>query len=126
MSKKLALIVEDSIVMRNMISHTLCEIGFDIIQAESGYAALRKIHNQKFDLVVTDIFMEEMDGIELISHLRKKANFIHVPIITLTGENNSTTKEHALSEGANYWLSKPFNPELFINTVNKICKNDRD
>ncbi len=121
MSKRSALVVDDSFTMRNMVSLALKEENFDVTLAGDGVEALKVSNGKKFDVIVTDINMPNMDGLELIKNLRDKEDFKFTPILVLTTEGGDDKKKEGKKLGATGWIVKPFNPEVLIATINKVC-----
>ncbi|MDX1949190.1 MAG: response regulator [Rickettsiales bacterium] len=121
MSKRSALVVDDSFTMRNMVSLALKEEDFDVTLAGDGVEALNVSKGKKFDVIVTDINMPNMDGLELIKNLREKDEFKFTPILVLTTEGGDDKKKEGKKLGATGWIVKPFNPEVLIATINKVC-----
>lgn len=119
MAKK-ALVVDDSVTMRKMVTMSLEQNGFEVVSAENGVDALNKA-NSPIDVMVVDINMPEMDGITLIRKLREKPTYAKTPILVLTTEGGEDTKQAGREAGANGWLVKPFNPEVLIKAINKVC-----
>jgi two-component system chemotaxis response regulator CheY len=118
---KMALVVDDSPTMRQMVSFTLTNAGFTVIEAEHGKDAVAKVSGgSKVDLVVTDLNMPEMDGIALIKELRKMACFKFTPILMLTTESAEEKKKDGKDAGATGWIVKPFNPELMLKVIAKV------
>lgn len=118
---KTALVVDDSITMRQMVSFTLTNAGFTVIEAEHGKDAVAKVSSaSKVDLVVTDLNMPEMDGIALIRELRRMAAFKFTPILMLTTESAEEKKRAGKDAGATGWIVKPFNPELMLKVIAKV------
>ena len=93
------LIVDDSSSMRNMIDFTLCENGFDCIKAENGKLGCDLLGN-KFKLIITDLYMPEMNGIEFIKNIRSTGSNKYTPIIMLTTESEENKKNEGISAGA--------------------------
>lgn len=118
---KSVLTVDDSKTMREMVSFTLSGAGFAVAEAEDGQQGLAKAAGQAFDLVITDLNMPNMNGIELIRNLRTKAEYKHTPILMLTTESDDSKKSEGKAAGATGWIVKPFNPEKLIQVVNKVC-----
>lgn len=118
---KNALIVDDSYTMRNMVSLTLKDANFNVKTAEDGVDALKVVDTDAFDVVITDINMPNMDGIELIRRLRKQPKFKYTPILVLTTEGGDEMKKAGKEAGATGWIVKPFNPETLMGAVNKVC-----
>ena len=118
---KTALIVDDSPTMRQMVAFTLTNAGYTVIEAQDGKDAVNKVSGgAKMDIVVTDLNMPEMDGIELIKELRKLASFKFTPILMLTTESAVEKKVAGKEAGATGWIVKPFNPELLLKTIAKV------
>ncbi|MCS6897000.1 MAG: response regulator [Nitrospira sp.] len=117
---KTALVVDDSPTMRRMVSFTLVNAGFTVIEAEHGKDAMQKIVGKRMDLVVTDLNMPEMDGITLIKELRKTADFKYTPILMLTTESAVEKKMAGKEAGATGWIVKPFNPDVLLRTIAKV------
>ena len=120
MDKK-ALTVDDSKTMRDMVTFTLKNAGFDVIEAEDGKDALGKLDGHNVDLVITDLNMPNMNGLELIKALRSDPKFKFTPILMLTTESDDSKKGEGKAAGATGWIVKPFNPEKLVQVVNKVC-----
>ena len=105
------LAVDDSSSMRQMVSFTLKSDGHDVTEAEDGLVALNIAKSKIFDLVLTDVNMPNMDGITLISELRKIPSFKGTPLLMLTTESAGDKKQAGKDAGATGWIVKPFNPE---------------
>lgn len=115
-----ALVVDDSKSIREMVSMTLKESGFQVTEAENGQMAIEKATGKAFDLVVTDINMPVMDGISFIRELRGKPNYGFTPILILTTESQADKKKEGRAAGATGWIVKPFNPEQLLKVVGKV------
>ncbi len=114
------LIVDDSASMRNMVTTTLQTAGHQVTDAADGVIALGSAKGKKFDAVVTDLNMPNMDGIELIKQLRSLPNYKYTPILLLTTESSADKKASGKSAGATGWLVKPFNPEKLLATIDRV------
>ena len=121
MANKKALIVDDSATMRNMIKAVMTEMGFDIVTAQDGAKAVKSAGTDKFDIVVTDINMPNMDGIELIRVLRDTDSMKFTPILVITTEGGDNVKKAGKEAGASGWIVKPFNPDTVKRAVTKLC-----
>ncbi len=113
------LAVDDSSSMRQMVSFLLKSDGHDVIEAEDGLAALNIAKGKGFDLVLTDENMPNMDGITLISELRKLPSFKGTPLLMLTTESAATKKQAGKDAGATGWIVKPFNPEQLLAVIKR-------
>lgn len=118
MAKILA--VDDSASMRQMVVFTLKGAGHEVIEAVDGVDALAKSKGKKFDLVISDVNMPNMDGITLIAELRKNADFKFIPMLMLTTESSTDKKQQGKAAGATGWIVKPFNPEQLLATIGKV------
>jgi len=120
MALKRALIVDDSRSMRQMVSFTLKEAGFEVVEAEHGQDALEKLRGQKLGVIVTDLNMPVMDGISFIRKARGTAEARFLPILILTTESQQEKKIEAKAAGATGWIVKPFEPAKLIQTIQKV------
>ncbi len=116
------LIVDDSASMRQLLSFTVKDVGYDALVAENGRDALAKLDGSKVDMVITDLNMPEMDGITLIRELRGMAEYKFVPIVMLTTEAQEAKKQEGRAAGASGWIVKPFNPDRLLEVVRKFLK----
>lgn len=114
------LAVDDSASMREMVSFTLRSAGFDVTEAEDGVDALEKAQGGSFNLVLADVNMPRMDGIELIRSLRGLDSYKYTPILMLTTESTSDRKAAGKAAGATGWLVKPFDPDQLVNTIKRV------
>ncbi len=119
---KTVLIVDDSASMRQMVSFTLRDAGYDVIAALNGKDALARIEGTKTEMIITDLNMPEMDGLEFIRQLRSKAGYKFLPIVMLTTESQESKKQAGKQAGASCWLVKPFQPGQLIDIVKKFIK----
>ncbi len=114
------LAVDDSASMRQMVAFTLKGAGYTVVEAVDGVDALNKAKMQKFDCVVTDVNMPNMDGITLIKELRALPNYKFVPMLMLTTESGMDKKQQGKAAGATGWIVKPFNPDQLLKTIKKV------
>ena len=118
---KVALTVDDSKTIREMVSFTLKNEGFEVIEAEDGQHAISVLGNQEVSVIITDLNMPNMDGLELIRNLRANPTYKFTPILMLTTEGDANKKQQGKDAGATGWIVKPFNPEKLIQVVNKVA-----
>ena len=116
------LVVDDSASMRQLVSFAIKEAGYGVIEAVNGKDALTKSAGAKMDMIITDLNMPEMDGIELIKQLRGKADYKFTPIVMLTTESQEGKKQEGKSAGASGWIVKPFKPEQLVEVVKKYMR----
>jgi two-component system chemotaxis response regulator CheY len=112
--------VDDSASVRQMVSFTLNNAGYEAIEASDGKDALSKINGSGVQMVITDLNMPNMDGISLIKALRAEAAFKFIPIVFLTTESQETKKKEGKAAGATGWIVKPFKPEQLLSVVKKV------
>jgi two-component system chemotaxis response regulator CheY len=120
MSNARILAVDDSASMRQMVAFALTSAGFEVVEAEDGVVALEKAKQEKFNAVVADVNMPNMDGITLIRHLRQLPDYKFTPLLMLTTEAGLDKKQEGKAAGATGWLVKPFNPEQLVATLRKV------
>ena len=116
------LAVDDSASMRQMVSFTLKNAGYDVVEAVDGQDAFDKARTRNFDLVLTDQNMPRLDGIGLTKQLRAHPNFKATPILILTTESSDEMKQAGRSAGATGWLVKPFDPSKLIEVIRKVVR----
>jgi len=114
------LAVDDSASMRQMVSFTLAADGHDVVDAIDGKQAFEIAQTESFDLVLTDVNMPEMNGLELTQKLRGLEQYRFTPILVLTTESSVEKKKEGRSAGATGWIVKPFNPEQLLATIKKV------
>lgn len=114
------LAVDDSASMRQMVAFTLKGAGYGVIEAVDGKDALDKARSGSADVVLTDVNMPNMDGIELIRQLRQLPKYKFTPMLLLTTESGSDKKAEGKAAGATGWLVKPFNPDQLLATIAKV------
>jgi two-component system chemotaxis response regulator CheY len=119
MAKKI-MTVEDSTSLREMISFVIREAGYDAIEAKDGRDALAKLNGCPVDLVITDLNMPLMNGIELTRSIRSSPAYKFIPIIFLTTESQVQKKDAAKEAGATGWIVKPFKPEQLLKVIKKV------
>ena len=114
------LVVDDSTTMRQMVAFTLTSAGHEVVEAPDGNQALATAKQKKFDLVITDVNMPGMNGIDLVQSLRALPDCKFIPILVLTTEAGADLKQKGKSAGATGWIVKPFSPEVLIQTLRKV------
>ncbi len=119
---KRILTVDDSASVRQMVSFTLSSAGYELIEAVDGKDGLGKAGTAKFDLIITDLNMPNMDGIEMISAVRKLPGYAFIPILMLTTESQAEKKDAGRKAGATGWIVKPFNTEQLLAVVHRLVK----
>jgi two-component system chemotaxis response regulator CheY len=121
------LIVEDSETMRSLLASSLegLEPPVKISEASSGFEALRLLPREDFDLVVTDINMPDINGLELVSFMRGNGRYRSVPLVIVSTESSDRDREKGLELGADAYLVKPFEPETLRQVVTDLLARPR-
>lgn len=117
---KVILAVDDSASMRKMVHFTLSGAGYDVVQAVDGVEALEYARDHEVDVVLTDVNMPRMDGIELVKELRALPSYRFTPMLVLTTESSQEKKLQGKQAGATGWIVKPFNPEQLLATIARV------
>ena len=117
---KTILVVDDSTTMRRLIIYSLKAADYEVIEAVDGKDALEKLAKNQVDLLLTDLHMPNMNGLELTKEVRNSAKHKYIPILVLTTESHLSSKEEGKSLGVTGWFVKPFEPELLIKAVKHV------
>lgn len=120
MMKKI-MTVDDSPTVRKVLNMALSGAGYQVIEANDGQDAIDKLAEADVDLLVTDLNMPSMNGVELIKHVRKQPGKRFMPIIMLTAEAQSEMKTAGKKAGASGWITKPFRPEQLLSVIQMVC-----
>jgi len=118
--KKTILIVDDAASMRGLVAMTIRNNGYDVIEACDGKDALSKIQGKKLNLIVTDLNMPNMNGIELVLAVKKLPAFKFTPVVMLTTESDESKKMQGKAAGVKAWVVKPFKPDVLLKVIQKI------
>jgi two-component system chemotaxis response regulator CheY len=122
MAKKV-LVVEDSTTMRSLITSTLEEIaGFTVVAVGNGFEALKTLPQQPIDLIITDINMPDINGLEIVNFVKNHPNYRTIPLIIVSTEQSDEDIQKGLSLGASAYVTKPFNPDELRKTVQDVLK----
>ncbi len=117
---KVIMTVDDSASVRQMVSFTLKQSGYDVVEAVDGRDGLQKLTGTKVDMIITDLNMPNLDGIGLIKGARALPACKFIPIIMLTTESQDSKKTEGKAAGATGWIVKPFKPEQLIGVIKKV------
>lgn len=99
---------------------------YHVITAENGIEALKVLEHEYINLVISDIMMPEMDGLELCEHLKSNLDYSHIPVILLTAKTTLESKIEGLEQGADAYIEKPFSVEyLRVNVANLLSNRER-
>lgn len=116
---KRILIVEDSATMRSLLTASLesLDVPVKVVEAKNGFEALRILPRETFDLVVTDINMPDINGLELASFIKSSDKYASIPLVIVSTEGSERDIEKGLGIGADAYLVKPFDPEALRQIV---------
>ncbi|HEY3668503.1 MAG TPA: response regulator [Polyangiaceae bacterium] len=123
------LVVEDSVSMRSFVRNALesdsrSSAGLEVVEASSGFEALRLLPRGPYDLVITDINMPDINGLELISFIRKSELHKKTPVLIISTQSSERDRARGLSLGANGYLLKPFTPEALQGEVWRVLASE--
>jgi two-component system chemotaxis response regulator CheY len=123
------LVVEDSVSMRSFVRNALesdsrSSAGLEVVEASSGFEALRLLPRGPYDLVITDINMPDINGLELISFIRKSELHKQTPVLIISTQSSERDRARGLSLGANGYLLKPFTPEVLQGEVWRVLASE--
>ncbi len=123
---KNVLVVEDSKAIRSMMRVSLEEAGgFFVEEAGNGFEALKALPTRRFDLIITDINMPDINGLELISFVRSNPAYNDIPLIIVSTEKSDEDKKRGLALGASSYVIKPFSKEDLMAAVNKVLREKK-
>ena len=118
---KTILIVEDSSTTRALIRAIIDELGdFETAEAASGFEALKMLPQQEYNLIITDINMPDINGLELINFVRSNDRYSHVPILIVSTEKSEEDKKRGMALGATAYVTKPFKSAELQEAILKI------
>ena len=117
---KTILTVDDASTMRKLIGFTLGGVGHKVLEAEDGVAALDTLKSSSVDLIISDLNMPRMNGLELTREIRKLPQCAKTPILIVTTESDGNVKSEGKKAGATGWIVKPFEPAQLVAVVNKV------
>lgn len=117
---KVILTADDSSSVRQMVSFTLKGAGYEVIEAVDGKDGLAKANSHSVHMVLTDLNMPNLNGIDLIKSLRSEPKYKFIPIVMLTTESQDAKKQEGKAAGATGWIVKPFQPEQLLAVVKKV------
>ncbi len=116
------LVVDDSVSMRQMVSLTLKDGGYDVIESSSSEDALEQIDGVEIQLVLSDLNMPGMDGIQLTKVLRGMSLYKSTPVLILSTESSQEVKQRGRDAGVTGWITKPFNPDQLLQISEQVIK----
>jgi two-component system chemotaxis response regulator CheY len=120
---KTILMVDDSASLRSVVRLSLADAGYEVMEASDGQDALGKVaalNGKRIHLVISDVNMPRMGGIEFVTRLKQDPAYKFTPVIMLTTESKDSIKEQGRAAGAKAWVLKPFNPPTMLAAVSKL------
>jgi len=117
---KKILLVDDSEVLRKIVSFNLKKAGYEVVEAENGKVALERLQEFVPDLMVLDIMMPVMDGFSVLRKMQEREEWKKIPVIVLTAKGGEEDETIALSLGAKRVIRKPFSPSQFLAEVERL------
>ena len=120
------LVVEDSVIQQRILGYTLRKNGYKVIQAGNGQEALDCLATTPVDVMISDISMPQMNGLDLLKYLRQNKGHEYLPIIMLTASGQDQDRKIAQAAGANYFLTKPVSSTDLITTVKKVFEESEN
>jgi two-component system chemotaxis response regulator CheY len=117
---KTILIVEDSATTRALIRAVIDELGdFDTVEASSGFEALKMLPQQEYDLLITDINMPDINGLELIGFVKNNPRFTRLPVVIVSTERSEEDRNRGMALGAAAYVTKPFTSDELQEIIKK-------
>jgi len=117
---KTILIVDDSASLRQVVVIALKGAGYEVLEGSDGNDGLSKLDGTKVHLIISDVNMPGMDGLTMVTEIKKMSNYKFTPIIMLTTEAGADLKEKGKAAGVKAWVVKPFKPDQMLNAVSKL------
>ena len=114
------LIVDDSISIRQSVRFVLEENGYTVYEAGDGLEGLKRLEEQKVQLIITDVNMPNMDGLTFVKKIRQTDGIKFIPILVLTTESQGAVVDEGKKAGATGWIVKPFNNDKLLETIKKV------
>jgi len=122
MSKKV-LVIDDSSTIRSLITHSLEELNdYEMVEAKNGFEALKELPRMHFDLIITDINMPEINGLEIVNFVRNHPEYQTIPLIIISTENGDEDRRKGILLGANEYITKPFESEQIKEVVSRVMR----
>lgn len=119
---KTIMTVDDAVTMRKLIALTLKGAGHSVVEAEDGQSALASLTQKQVDLIISDVNMPGINGVDLTRRLRQLPQYKTTPILIVTTESDAKVRNEAKAAGATGWIVKPFKPEQLLEIVGRVLK----
>jgi two-component system chemotaxis response regulator CheY len=118
--QKTVMVVDDSESLRQVVNIALSGVGYQVIEAKDGVDGLAKLDGSKVHLIISDVNMPNMNGIDFVKQLKTLPKYKFTPVIMLTTENQQYLMDESKKAGAKAWMVKPFRPDQMLDAVSKI------
>lgn len=119
------LVVDDMPLMRHVLINMLRQLDYkNVVEATDGYQALKILSQQKFDLVITDLHMPKVDGVNLLDKIRHDEALVDLPVIMITCEDNADTVKQVIKAKVSGFIIKPFNMNVLSAQLNRLFFRD--
>lgn len=118
---KTILVVDDSTSLRQIVKLALSGVGYQVLEATDGQAALSMLDGRPISMAVCDVNMPLMNGIEFVKSLKALNQYKFMPVLMLTTESQQEKMDAGKAAGARAWMVKPFSPSQLVKAVDKIC-----
>lgn len=119
------LVVDDMPLMRHVLINMLRQLNYkNVVEATDGYQALKILSQQKFDLVITDLHMPKVDGVNLLDKIRHDEALVDLPVIMITCEDNADTVKQVIKAKVSGFIIKPFNMNVLSAQLNRLFFRD--
>ena len=119
MSKRI-LVVDDEMYIVNILDFTLAGEGWEVISANNGEDALRTLLKVEPDLVILDVMMPRIDGVEVCRAIKAREESANTPVILLSAKNSDRDREKGMEAGADLYLTKPFSPSRLVEEIRNL------
>lgn len=117
---KMIMVVDDSPIVRQELRIALTQAGYGVVEAVDGHDALQKISTLSISLIICDMKMPQMNGLEMVEKLKSNPEYSSLPVVMLTSEGQPALIDRAKKVGARGWIIKPFKTDLLIAAVKKL------
>lgn len=121
-----ALIIEDNVTNMELVTYLLTAAGYGILTASDGAQGLQVARQERPDIIICDLQMPIMDGYEVLRHMKLDASLRHIPIIAVTALSMPSDRLNVHKAGFDGYISKPIDPELFVQQVEKVLLAQRN
>ena len=117
---KIILVVEDSLLIREMLATVIRAKGFEVVAAQDGYEALKVLDGRRIDMVITDLILPGLNGLEVARAVRSRSPYQSIPILMLTTQADVQARREGRDAGVTCWMTKPFKSEHLTTMILKM------